>query len=48
MKKIIFVFLIAAMSILVSACAIPGVGYYQRALDLGCTTSSDGLTCPGG
>ena len=46
MKSIILVLLFAAMSALVSACTIPGVGHYQRALDLGCTTSHSGLVCP--
>ena len=46
MKTIILVLLFAAMSVLVSACTIPGVGHYQRALDLGCTTSHSGLVCP--
>lgn len=47
MKRIFLVFLIAAMSVLASACTMPGVGHYQRALELGCTTSDAGLSCPG-
>ena len=45
MKRIILVFLAAAMSVLVGACTIPGVGDYQRALEFGCTTSDAGLVC---
>jgi hypothetical protein len=45
MKRITFVFLITAMSVLVSACTIAGVGDYQRALELGCSTSDAGLVC---
>jgi len=47
-KSITLILLIIAMSTLLGACTMPGVGYYQRALDLGCTASEAGLRCPGG
>ncbi len=45
MKRITFVFLIAAIGMLIGGCTIAGVGDYQRALELGCTTSDAGLVC---
>jgi len=49
MTRIKLLLLAVVAAVLISGCTVHGVHEYQRALHMGCTTTSGGgLICPGG